>query len=383
MGRKSSLGLYKRGEVWHIDKQLRGLGRLCESTGESSLERAQEYLERRIGELRDTGGNRPRMKWRQAATKYLEEHWDKANIATEAGYLDQLDRFIGDLYLEQVHDATLKPYVDWRRDQEIRTKTIRNALGVVRHILNLCSGTWRHIECGRTWLEYASTISMPKPPMGLDDSRIAYPLDWNEQGRLIKALPAHLARMALFKVNTGCREDEVCSLRWAWEINMEIEEFKDRIFIIPGNVKLLGGSAVKNRQDRLIVLNDVAKSVVDECRGDHPEFVFTFRGNPVKSMNNTAWKWAWNDSGLPVDEKHKRGVHNLKHTYGRRLRAAGVSLETRQVLLGHKNGQITTHYSQPEIQELLDAVQKIAADNSRKSPALVILRNSSFQVKCA
>ncbi len=42
-------------------------------------------------------------------------------------------------------------------------------------------------------------------------------------------------------------------------------------------------------------------------------------------------------------------VHDLKHTFGRRLRAAGVGFEDRQDLLGHKSGRITTHYSQVEL----------------------------------
>ena len=45
--------------------------------------------------------------------------------------------------------------------------------------------------------------------------------------------PDHLARMCLFKVNTGCREQEVCGLRWEWEI--EMPELKTcRVFIVPG-----------------------------------------------------------------------------------------------------------------------------------------------------
>jgi integrase len=56
-------------------------------------------------------------------------------------------------------------------------------------------------------------------------------------------------------------------------------------------------------------------------------------------------------------------VHDLKHTYGRRLRAAGVPLETRRVLLGHKNGDITTHYSAPELQELIDAAERVCCDD--------------------
>ena len=65
-------------------------------------------------------------------------------------------------------------------------------------------------------------------------------------------------------------------------------------------------------------------------------------------------------------------VHDLKHTFGRRLRAAGVPEETRKVLLGHRNGDITTHYSAAELAELIEAAVKI--DASRETPAITLLR---------
>jgi hypothetical protein len=52
-------------------------------------------------------------------------------------------------------------------------------------------------------------------------------------------------------------------------------------------------------------------------------------------------------------------VHDLKHTFGRRLRTAGVPLETRKVLLGHKTGDITSHYSAPELAELIRAANAV------------------------
>ena len=58
-------------------------------------------------------------------------------------------------------------------------------------------------------------------------------------------------------------------------------------------------------------------------------------------------------------------VHDLKHTFGWRLQAAGVALETRKVLLGHKSGDITTHYSAPEIAELLEAANRVAETRVR------------------
>ncbi len=64
-------------------------------------------------------------------------------------------------------------------------------------------------------------------------------------------------------------------------------------------------------------------------------------------------------------------VHDLKHTFGRRLRAAGVSFEDRQDLLGHKSGRITTHYSAAEITNLIAAANTVV--KSRKTPELTIL----------
>jgi hypothetical protein len=49
-----------------------------------------------------------------------------------------------------------------------------------------------------------------------------------------------------------------------------------------------------------------------------------------------------------------------------------VSEETRKVLLGHKNVDITTHYSAAEIAELIEAVNRI--DRSLASPAITLLR---------
>ncbi len=66
--------------------------------------------------------------------------------------------------------------------------------------------------------------------------------------------------------------------------------------------------------------------------------------------------------------------HDMKHTFGRRLRAAGVPLKTRKVLLGHKNGDITSHYSAPELAELLEAANRVCGGESRKSPAMTLLK---------
>ena len=54
-------------------------------------------------------------------------------------------------------------------------------------------------------------------------------------------------------------------------------------------------------------------------------------------------------------------------------RAGGLKAnENRQNLLGHKSGRITSHYSAAELGNLIEAADKVAAQGSRKSPALVV-----------
>lgn len=104
---------------------------------------------------------------------------------------------------------------------------------------------------------------------------------------------------------------------------------------------------------------------------------------PVTQMNNTAWKSAGERAANKWVERHgepapdgfkKVRVHDLKHTFGRRLRAAGVSFEDRQDLLGHKSGRITTHYSQAEFGNLIAAAEKACESESRKTHATTWLR---------
>ena len=68
-------------------------------------------------------------------------------------------------------------------------------------------------------------------------------------------------------------------------------------------------------------------------------------------------------------------MHDLKHTFGRRLRAAGVSFEDRQDLLGHRSGRITTHYSAAELSRLIEAANRVC-DGESGQPELVVLRGS-------
>jgi integrase len=274
--------------------------------------------------------------------------------------------------------GSLQEFIAKRRADGVKTKTVNAALAVVRRVLNLSASEWMD-EQGMTWLDAAPKIKL----FPINDARSPYPLTREEQGLLFRELPDHVARMALFKVNTGLREQEVCGLKWAYEV--KVPELDTSVFLIPGG-------SVKNGEERLVVLNRVAKSVVESQRGLHPVNVFVHvrgkdaRARPLAKIYNTAWKAARERAADAWAQEHKESappgfrsirVHDLKHTFGRRLRAAGVSFEDRQDLLGHRSGRITTHYSQAELTSLIDAAERVCDTESRNSPATTWLRRKA------
>nr|WP_180698924.1 tyrosine-type recombinase/integrase [Pseudomonas crudilactis] len=397
MARKTISGLYERNGIWHIDKVVRGQ-RLQESTGSSERQEAEQYLIHRLEKLRQEKvyGVREVRTWREATTRFLVEFKDQASIALSASHIEQLDPYIGDLPITHIDDGTLAAF---KRDRQKPTKTangkvkpgvsnrtVNIALQRVVRILNLCHRKWRDAE-KRPWLDSVPMISMLEEKRS---SRKPYPLSWEEQSMLFAEIPDHLLRMALYKVNSGSREQEVCKLQWDWEIR--VPELGASVFLIPSE---FGGrhekAGVKNRDERLVVLNRVAMSIIDGQRGLHTKYVFPY-GQPdeygptaMHRMNDTAWKSARIRAAAKWEKEHKSPahpgfrsirVHDLKHTFGRRLRAANVTEEDRKALLGHKNGSITSHYSTAELEHLIEAANKVSATDSR-GPALTILRRKT------
>jgi integrase len=92
-------------------------------------------------------------------------------------------------------------------------------------------------------------------------------------------------------------------------------------------------------------------------------------GKPVSRMMNSAWLSARGEARL----KQVR-VRDLKHTFGRRLRAAEGSFEDRQDLLGRRAGRMTTHYSAAVLTKLIDAANTVCERDGSGKPELVVLR---------
>jgi len=304
MGRKATPGLKKRAGIWHIDKRIGGK-RICQSCETGELTEAESYLARLIEQTRQAQvyGVRPSRAFEQAAAKFVLENQHKRSINHDIGRLKLLMPWIGQEPLDRLHRGTLEPWIEHRRKEGAAAGTINHGLKVVRRILNLAAGEWVD-EHGLTWLASAPKIRL----LPDTEKRQPYPLSWEEQAKLFMNLPPHLAEMALFAINTGCRDGEICQLRWEWEV--KVPTFETSVFIIPARY-------VKNGDERLVVLNRIAASVVEARRGIHETHVFSYQGNPVTRMLNSAWLRAREKADLKqvrVHDTHKFG-HALPNLF--------------------------------------------------------------------
>jgi len=187
--------------------------------------------------------------------------------------------------------------------------------------------------------------------------------------------------MALFGINTGARQEEICGLKWSWEQRvpeLDTPEIRRTVFVLPG-------SATKNGEPRVLVLNDVAQSVIEEVRGQHRTYVFTYldrngERHRVARVNNQGWRAGRRRAAAKYEELFEREcpagfrkirVHDAAHlrpeTEGSRRELRGPAGPA-----GAQSSRMTTHYSAAEIGNLVAAANR--ATNSHElepsTPAL-------------
>lgn len=385
MSNRKMPGLYKQRRSdgsfeWKIDKRVRKYGRICESTGTSDYDEAEKYLTRRLEGIRQATvfGVRQKRRFREAATKYLNDHVRRRGIGRDRTALANLDQYIGDKMLDEIHDGSFQSYRDDRAKEGICIGTMDRDIGTAARVLEEAARKWRDEKTNLTWLVETPMIEYQRAY----NKRLPYPLDWQEQRLLFSELAAHLQTMALFDVNTGLRGEELCALEWAWEQRvpeLDTPTIQRSVFLLPGEV-------TKNGKPRVLVLNDTAQSIVESQRGLHDKYVFTYvNSKGERDRLNTLRNSGWLAARRRASSRYKKELgrepprgfqrvrgHDMRHTFGRRLRAAGVSLEDRQDLLGHEAGRITTHYSAPEVEALIAAANLII--KSRESPVRTVLR---------
>jgi integrase len=88
---------------------------------------------------------------------------------------------------------------------------------------------------------------------------------------------------------------------------------------------------------------------------------------PVHTMNKTAFQYARRTAKF-----ERARVHDLRHTFGQRLREAGVTEEDRALLLGHALTGMPQHYATATIARLVEAANKVRETRDRTTLLRVV-----------
>ncbi|WP_295456077.1 tyrosine-type recombinase/integrase [uncultured Thiodictyon sp.] len=352
-------GLKLRGSIWWIDICRRVDGRqisIRESTGcrEGDLAGAIAIRDRRLDDATgrraapvvDLGGPRT---FADAAAEYLLdlEQRGKDPSRAEQDIRLVLDA-LGDLPLDHVHQRTIQPWIDAQRG--IRASgTVGRAVRTASTVLRFAAAVLRdgHVP----WL----AVTPPKLRLPDWGTRQRRPITWEEQDRLIDALPEHLIGPVLFALATGARQAEITTLRWdrhrdvdglapwsAWWVPPEIRKASSRL-------------APSEQQGRYLVAPRLGRAVIERAHTkQESDWVFPSpRGGALYRANNHGWRTACGEAELDIR------FHDLRHTFGDRAADAGIPLDIVRSLLGHRHRGITEHYSRPGLVRLLGEVERI------------------------
>jgi integrase len=300
----------------------------------------------------------------EAAARYLAEFDGKPASKRRAAHaLYAVQPYIAHLCLVDVDDEALAQFKEDRKlgrspfKKPAMAGTINKELTQVTTVLIKACRLWRMIPS-------APLIQHVKGAV-----RQAYRLTWEQQDKLFRCLPTGWdAGAALFAINTGVRKEELFGLKWShrrWVPELDIKNedgtTKERMYVF----LLL---ETKNGEQRAVICNSIARRAVEhqrkwQAKYGQSDFVFPSnwvgnRGGKVRASGQ-AWTNAWKAAGLPVDKLVKRGIHNCRHTFAYRLRAAGVPQEDRNALLGHARTSLAEHYAPGDLARLLEYAERV------------------------
>ena len=104
-----------------------------------------------------------------------------------------------------------------------------------------------------------------------------------------------------------------------------------------------------------VPLNEDAIEILKQQLGQHHEYVFTYRGNPITQTSTKAWRKA-----LQKAEIKNFRWHDLRHTWASWHIQSGTSLQELQVLGGWSSLEMVLRYAHLSRDHLKNAAERIS-----------------------
>jgi integrase len=376
---KRESGLFQRAgsPVWHYDFRVRGY-RFSGSTGTADRRKAREIVrDKKEAALASASAATAPMTFGQASTRWWEEAgqhcakpreimaqlaWLQAEIGKSTPLTAVTNEVVARLVARRRTDTL--PLSDEDRKagkdaQRISSATVnRSVTQPLRRILKRAAEAWDRDVAKINWRQHMLKEASVRVREASED----------EEARIFEHLPAEFHPPVLFAILSGCRFNEIISMRWDW-----IDWGARRITIHGKGDKIAS-----------IPLSNSLRELLFPLRGRHPEFVFTYtpqeRRANVKAKNQPVPMKRWNlpyhwertrkAAGIPNSRENRVAglrFHDLRHTTASRILRHTGNLKMVKDLLRHSSIATTTRYAHildDEISSAMDAVSSKKAQAS-------------------
>jgi integrase len=260
--------------------------------------------------------------------RYLEAKASLRSYRDVKRICRHLHPYLGSLTLNQINGDVVWKVIEGERRKGNTPATINRYLATMRSLLRMARDEWQ-------WLD-----SIPKIRMLPGEVERDRWLTKAEADQLIAVCLPHLAAIVRFALATGCRAREILGLEWK------------RVDLARQTAWL---NLTKNGTPRGVPLNRNAVSVLEEQIGKHPQYCFTYRGEPIKAnISNKAWFSALEKAGL-----HDFRFHDLRHTWASWHRQSGTSCDELKELGGWKTRSMVDRYAKFATDHLAIAASRI------------------------
>jgi integrase len=314
-----NVSLYRRGRIWWV--KLTHDGRTVrESAGTADKKAAQEYHEKRKGELWRQAklGEAPPVTWGEAVAKWLALK----------------PRGMPDRYRLRALPVRLDTTLP------LSAATISSTCPAAS------SGSFNRVLALIVAIHNAAGVHPPKVerrPNPPGRTRWLTAEEWKRLHKFLEAESPLLAQAAAFTLETGLRENNVLELEWN-QIDLQ------------RRVAWLHGDQTKQAKPIGVPLNDAACAILASRRGTNKQYVFAHpdSGLPLYKASNRAWYTA-------VRKAKLKGFrwHDLRHTWASWHVMSGTRLEELQRLGGWATAQMVQRYAHLSSEHLAEAAARV------------------------
>lgn len=344
------------------------------SCGTTSLREAEQFCNKKIAELqaenqRKASGELPSISIDEAFARYYIEKGQFNSLPKQIlTRLNNIKKDIGVTYLHEITETVINSLIAKYRST-LSNSTINRYLALISVILNVAEFEWRV----KTYRLKMQRFKLKEPA-----ENIKFLKDWSVAQKIIDGAAKHLKPIIYTALYTGLRENNILSLKW------ENIDFTNNTITVRVKDRTKDGG-----KNHTIPMIEALKSILQQ-QPQINEYVFNFRGKPIKSLTRS-WHFIFYEyikadkvepddvienrliknksTGLMEKVPYKRvlrdaslpytNFHTLRHTAATWILKKTNNLRITKEILGHSDIKTTLKYAHVLDEEKRNALSSV------------------------